>query len=258
MRTPLIATVLLCLASLSRAAEPARSLVPANLCAELAEVPQAAKDKMAESDPELGKGPVKLLPERVALALVAWGRQQGISGLELFTDPGFRGECIYVLSKDVLMAVDKSYDLDLVTYISGKDTEGRPFQMQVLAAGRGRIVGFYDRDVFEYKNDRHDREFKVRGVFSFKAAAYGVLDEVEGLSTSAFLVGELKLKKFEKTGPGKMKVHVGGFVKDFPLRSIERRPGAVGAEAVAEEPAAPAEPAESEALERLEGSESAR
>ena len=140
-----------------------------------------------------------------------------------------REPCTFYLSREALRAVDTAFDLDLLTVIRGKDRTGRDFEMGALLAGHGKLVAFYDRGDIVYRNERQHRDFKLGSRVEFDTPAAGVLDNVHGLCAKVVLLGCVRIRSIVKDGD-KVKVRVGTFTSESPLRPIQAREGAAPAD----------------------------
>jgi hypothetical protein len=208
------------------------SIFPPNVCGTLPAAPAQIRDWVAKVEPELAGAPVRIMTDEAAHDLLERARRAGWSGFEVFSSGLFRGDCVYYFQESTLGSVYSAYELNLLSAIAGTDNRGRPFHMAAMLGGRGRITAVYDRGGIVYRNEQQGREFKLAQVVRFQIPREGVLDPVSGLSTSVFLLGDLQITRFEKAGPGKVKLKVGSFDKDGDLVPIEskrspRRPEAL-------------------------------
>jgi hypothetical protein len=131
---------------------PADPLVPAGLWATLAPPDAATLASLSSRIPGLNAGAVRVLPLDTVDSIFALAAARGLSPLDLFTDAAFRGDAVYYLSPETIAAVFERYEFRMLTPASGRTKDGRPFLLQGLVAGHGRIDALYDLDQFEFTN----------------------------------------------------------------------------------------------------------
>lgn len=188
---------LLLVAALASAA-PSPTVIPERFCAGLPAAGPELDAWVARIDPELGQGPVHVLPEDAALALFERAAEAGWSSVELFTRDVFREPCTLYLSQDVLHAIDERFRLDLLTAVRGEDQRGRDFAMRAMLGGRGRLVALYDRDDIVYWNPREGRDFGLSSRVRLETPARGRLEDIEGLCAHVTLLGCLDIDSLIK------------------------------------------------------------
>jgi hypothetical protein len=208
----------LLLAALSLRAE----VVPEALCENLREADSGVKAWIAQTAPELVQLPVRELPEKTALEIFRRASAAGWGNIDLFTHGVFREPCAFYLSREALRSVDAAFDLNLPTVIRGKDKSGQDFEMAALLAGRGRILLFYDRDGIVYRNEGEQRDFKLASRVEFDTPAPGAIQNIRGLWARVLLFGWVGIRSVVKDGE-KLKVRVGTFTSERPLRPIQAR-----------------------------------
>lgn len=128
------------------------SVVPPGLWATLAAPDAATLAFLSSRIPGLNAGAVRVLPLDAADAMFAAAAAQAQSPLDIFTDPGFRGDGAFYLAPADLAALFERYEIHIVTPPSGTTKDGKPFVMQGLVIGGGRIDALYDRDQFDFDN----------------------------------------------------------------------------------------------------------
>ncbi|MFI5351119.1 MAG: hypothetical protein ACHQ2Z_16365, partial [Elusimicrobiota bacterium] len=133
-------------------AAPTEPLVPADLWSTLAPPDASTLARLSSRIPELNAGAVRVLPLEAIDSIFAAAAARGMSPLDLFTDPAFRGNAVYFLAPETIAAVFERYEFRMLTPASGRTKDGRPFVMEGLVAGGGRIDALYDLDQFEFTN----------------------------------------------------------------------------------------------------------
>jgi hypothetical protein len=136
----------------AQAPAPAQSLVPAGLWETLAAPDAATLAMLTARIPGLNAGAVRVLPYEAIDAVLALAAARALSPLDLFTDPAFRGDNAYYLEPATIAALFQRYEVHMLTPAFGRAKDGKPFVMQGLVAGGGRIDALYDRDQFNFDN----------------------------------------------------------------------------------------------------------
>lgn len=100
--------------------------------------------------------------------------------LDIFTDEAFRKDEAYYVSQAVLDALDLKFVSGTVP-VRGRAEDGKPFQMQGLVAGLGKVQLLFDRSDFTFK-EKKDR-FKVLNNGRVEIGIIGPGDiSIDGLS----------------------------------------------------------------------------
>ena len=99
--------------------------IPEPLCENLPEVRPEVKTWVAQVAPELAQVTVRELPEKTALDLVRRAAAAGLGSVDAFTQGVFWEPCTFYFSREALRAVNKAFDLDLVTVIRGQTRTGK-------------------------------------------------------------------------------------------------------------------------------------
>lgn len=133
-------------------ADSAASGVPPGLWSTLSAPDAATLSWLSSRIPGLNASAVRQLTAADADALFATAAQRAESPLDFFSDPAFRGADVYYIPKDVIAALFSRYEIRVLTPASGTTTNGRPFSMQALVIGGGRIDALYDLNNFSADN----------------------------------------------------------------------------------------------------------
>jgi hypothetical protein len=197
-------------------------VLPERLCENLPEVSPEVKAWVAQVAPELAQVPVRELPAKAALEVFSRAAESGWGGIDLVTHDLFREPCVFHFSREALRSVDAAFDLDLPSPIRGTDKNGQDFAMADLLAGRGKLLTFYDRDGIVYRNNMHERNFRLASRIEFDTPTAGVLDNVHGLCAQVLLFGCVRIRSIVKDGE-KVKVRAGPFTSESPVKVIEAR-----------------------------------
>jgi hypothetical protein len=154
--------------------QPSASLVPAGLWAGLPQPDAATISWLGSRVPGLDPSAVRQMTETGAETVFSAAAARGANGLELFTDAGFRGREVYYLPGDLVATMFSRYLMHTLTPATGVDTNGKPFRMQGLLIGGGKIVVLYDRAVSEFHNpDFNDGTYTVAQTVSQTIAGPG-------------------------------------------------------------------------------------
>ena len=114
-------------------------LFPAGLWESLGAPPAAALALLTRRVPGLDAASVREMPFEQADALARRAEAAGLSGMDLFTDPALLAARVYYLSPETLAKLFARYDLIAAIPFSGKSPDGRPFEMQAMTFGAGRV-----------------------------------------------------------------------------------------------------------------------
>jgi hypothetical protein len=198
---------------------------PVPLCEHLPEVNPEVKAWVALVAPELAQVRVRELPEETVLEVFRRAAASGWGNIDVLTHDAFREQCTFYFSREALRALDAEFDLDLLTVIRAKDTQGHDFEMTAILAGRGKLVVFYDREGIVYRNEGEDRNFKLASRIEFDSPRAGVLENVHGLCAKVLLFGCVRIRSLVKKGD-MLEVRAGTFTSESPLKPIKPRQGA--------------------------------
>jgi hypothetical protein len=130
----------------------AESIVPTWLWATLKAPDAAALAALSSRIPDLKASTVRVLSIGDADALLAAAVRQGLSPLDFFTDPGFRGDAAFFLDQETLATLFARYDIRGLTPASGTTKDGKPFMVRGMVVGGGRIDILYNLDRFSFDN----------------------------------------------------------------------------------------------------------
>lgn len=204
----------------------ADSVVPPGLWATLLPPDAETLASLAKRAPDLDVSSVRVLTPEAAEPIFAQAAAKGLDAMDLFTDVGFRAQISFYLSPDAMQAMFGRYDIRVLTPPSGKTVDDKPFQMQALVIGRGRIDMFYDRDGFTFKNAMFENgRYTVSGRVIQRIQGPGDL-AVEGLSLQKF-VFTAAIRRITKLSPTRNRVDTssGVFMKEVAHKPIVlRRP----------------------------------
>ena len=149
-------------ASAAQALPPVASVVPAGLWATLAAPNAETLAWLSSRIPGLKAGSVRVLPLEAADAMFAAAVAQNESPLDFFTDAGFRGDAVFYLAQADIQTIFKRYEIHVLTSPSGNAKDGKPYAMQALVLGGGRVDALYDRDQFDFDNPLFpDHTYKI-------------------------------------------------------------------------------------------------
>lgn len=131
---------------------PVPSVVPPGLWASLQAPDAATLAWLSSRIPGLDAGAVRVLPLEAADAMFAAAAAQNESPLDFFTDSGFRGQGVFYLAQADIQTIFQRYEIHVLTSPSGTAKDGKPYVMQALVLGGGRVDALYDRDQFDFDN----------------------------------------------------------------------------------------------------------
>ncbi|HXT01226.1 MAG TPA: hypothetical protein VN915_11160 [Elusimicrobiota bacterium] len=134
------------------AAAPLPSVVPAGLYATLKAPDATTLSWLSSRIPGLDAAAVRVLPLAAADAMFAAAADRSESPLDFFTDSGFRGSEIYYIAPADIQTIFSRYEIRVLTAPAGTAKDGKPFAMQALVLGGGRVEALYDRDQFDFDN----------------------------------------------------------------------------------------------------------
>jgi PPE-repeat protein len=199
---------------------PAASVVPPGLWATLAAPDAATLALLSARIPGLDAASVRAITMDAADAIFAAAAKQGLTPLDLFTDSGFCGKPIFYFSPAVVSELFVRYDVRVMTPPSGKDADGKPFAMQALVLGAGRLEALYDRDEIKFDNPIFDNDrFKLLGRVTMTISAPGDM-KIEGVWVKHGIFWP-HIQRVVKTSPteGRVETNLGDRTKpSFPIR----------------------------------------
>ena len=207
------------------ASRPAQAmLVPPSLW-DAAKPPQPADlDLLASRLPGLDPAAVRELSFEEVDPVLMLAVRRGASALDIFTDEGLRGKQVYYLSEQTLDLIYAKYELNSVTPGSGNDIEGRPFHLQALVMGAGRLDLLYDRDKFTYASPEFKNyDYICQSRVTERVRSSGDMS-VEGLQVDTIF--HPKIQRFLKLAPTQVRIevylgkHLGKTNRDWELRPI--------------------------------------
>ncbi len=203
------------------------SLVPAGLWASLPAPDAATLSWLAVRVPGLDAAAVRQMSPDGAEAIFSAAAARGASGLDLFTDAGFRGSEIYYLSGDLVRTMFDRYQMRALTPASGVTVDGKPFRIVGLLIGGGRIRVLYDLGNFEFVNpDFPDGTYTLAGDVDQTIAGPGDLI-VNGVwvHVRVFILGRVtaRIERLTKTGPAEALVTTDHGDRTKPLHPVVRR-----------------------------------
>ena len=200
------------------------SVVPAELWASL---PVPAPEFLAwlvQREPGLDPSAVRQLTPEGAEAIFSAAAARGLSPIDLFTDPGFRGRDVFFIPNAVVEGIFARYELPVLTLASGQDADGRPYRMDALLAGAGRVDALYDR-AFTAGNG-----YFPGYTYNLDARVAQTIDgpgsmSVGGVTVNAFV--RVTLKRMVKSAPSELTIEIdtpfGRQRQTKPVRPIRRR-----------------------------------
>jgi hypothetical protein len=203
-------------------AGPASAVVPAGLWASL-DAPDAATGQwLAGRVPGLDASSVRVLTFAAADALFSAAVARNLTPLDFFTDPAFRAQGVFYLPQETVAALFARYEMHAITPASGTTTDDKPFVMEALLVGNGRIDMLYDQDDFSFRNAVLDND-------RYTLAAR-VTERIEGpgdltLEGVAVKYGILKpiIRRITKISPTEARVDTNFGSRNRPVLPIRRR-----------------------------------
>ena len=206
-------------AQASASAEP---IVPSWLWATLKAPDAATLAGLSARIPELHPGTVRVLPIEAADALLAAAAAQGQSPLDFFTEPAFRDGAAFYLDQATLKALFARYDIRGLTPASGSTTDGRPFFVQGMVVGGGRIDILYNLDRFMFENPGlPGHTYKLADHVIERIQGPGDLT-LEGIWVRFGLLTP-KLSRIVRLSPTKCRVETNHIGLEKPVFTIQRR-----------------------------------
>ncbi len=203
-------------------APTAPSLIPAGLWATLPVPDAGAIALLSGGVPGFNPAAARSLTPEAAENLFAAAVARGSSGLDLFTDPAFRGDEVYFLSQELIQKLFDRYEMRVLTPAYGSTTDGQAFHMIGLAIGRGRIDAFYDLDGFQFNNPFFpDGRYKLAGHVTEIIQGPGDL-EMTGISIHVKIF-QPTIKRIVKISPDSARVETSMGDRVKPLHAIRLR-----------------------------------
>ncbi len=203
----------LILAATLHAAPAAQPLVPPRLWPSLPRASQAV--------PGVPPARVHELTLKAAEQVLGRAVKRGASALDIFTDPGFQTDRLFYLSGDTAQKVFAKYDLHVLTMAAGNAKDGKPFHLQAVLMGAGKIVMLYDRSSFSFKNpDFKGHTFRSEGTVTQTIEGPGAL-KVEGLSVDMML--HPKIRRFVKIDAKTVRVETSMGAQQKDVAPVSKR-----------------------------------
>lgn len=214
-------------AAAAAAAPGEGSVVPADLAASLPTPDATTLGWLVSRIPGLDASAVRLMTPAAADAVFSAAAAEGITGLDLFTDPAFRGRDAHYLPQALVARMFDRYEMRVLTPASGTTIDGRPFRMKGLMIGRGRIDVLYDLDQFSFDNPFFpDGEYKCAAHVVQTINGPGDLS-IDGISVRVSVVLGIKvdaaIQRLVKTGPRQVRVDTDHGSRAKSLSPIVRR-----------------------------------
>ena len=168
--------------------------------------------------PELSGALIRLMPAQTALAILGNAAGKGMSALELFTSDMVREDCAVLIDEEALEEVDAAFDLGLITDLSGKDVNGKPFKTVAFIFGRERLISVHDRGGFSYYHPKFKETFTYQSIVRSHSPRPG-LATVQGIKGPM----GLSVESFRMAAKGTVEVKLGPMSVKRPLPPITRR-----------------------------------
>ena len=207
--------------ALPQAAEPRSteaSLAPSGLWSSLS-APDAAHLAWLDARvPGLDGSAVRELTDGAAENMLLAAAARGLSPLDFFTDPAFRGRETFYIPQALLGRMFGRWEIKVFTPYSGTAEDGVPFHMVGLLLGGGRLEILYDRAEFTFTNPELDNgRYTLQGRVTERIVGPGEL-EISGVW---YHYGILKprIERLKKVSPteGRVDTSLGSRVKPASL-----------------------------------------
>jgi hypothetical protein len=203
-------------------AAPAPAVVPAGLWASLAAPDAATLQWLAGRVPGLDAASVRTLTLEAADALFSAAVAQDLTPLDFFTDPAFRAQGAFYLSRETAAALFARYEMHAITPASGTTTDDKPFVMQALLVGNGRIDMLYDQDDFSFRNPvLDDDRYTLAARVTERIQGPGDLS-IEGVSVKYGILKPI-IRRITKISSTEARVETNFGSRDRPVLPIRRR-----------------------------------
>ncbi|MCX5792573.1 MAG: hypothetical protein NTY45_10250 [Elusimicrobia bacterium] len=130
--------------------------------------------------------------------------------LDVFTAPSLRPGSvdIYYFSKEVLARLEKKYALGALP-VSGVTKDGKPFRLEAIVAGEGRVYFLYDlAGNFSFMDGKDEARVSNSGTVAYQIQGDGDVS-IEGLSGCgclAFFCGCADVQRMTKVSGSRMRV----------------------------------------------------
>ena len=209
-------------ARLPAASEAPASAVPAGLWDRLSAPDAATSSALVRRIPGLDAAVVRTMSPEAAEEVFAVVAARGLTPLDFFTDPAFRGREVYYIPPALLASTFARYDIQALTAVSGRDTDGNPFRMQGLVLGGGRVEALYDRDRITFEHPDFDN-----GLYTLEArVSQGILGpgdmSVSGI-TAHVAFFKARIQRITKISPTEARVQTSKGTRNKPVAPIRRR-----------------------------------
>ena len=209
-------------AAAPEAPETVPSVVPAGLWATLSAPDAATLSFLSSRIPGLNAGAVRVLPLQAADAMFAAAAARAESPLDFFTDSGFRGEGVFYIAQADIQTIFARYEIHVLTSPAGTAKDGKPYAMQALVLGGGRVDALYDKDQFDFENPLFPgHSYKAASLVSQRINGPGDV-AVEGVWVHAGLVTP-KITRVVKLSATEGRVETNYGNRTRPVSAIRRR-----------------------------------
>ncbi len=198
------------------------SIFPAGLWEGLSAPSSPTLAALAAREPGLDPAQVREIGYQAADPVMAAAAARRLTGLDLFSDPALRTPRIFYFSARTLARLFQKYDLRSLNVPAGVDVHGRPFRMDGLLAGDGRVVIFYDRNDFHFANPYYN-DFHYEAESRVVYTILGDADlAVSGLKVDAAVIHP-RITRVVKTSARRMLVETTWGAREKPLWPITLR-----------------------------------
>ena len=198
------------------------SVVPAGLWATLATPDAKTLSWLSSRIPGLNAGSVRVLPLAAADAMFAAAADRSESPLDFFTDSAFRGPEVFYLAQADIQTLFSRYEIHVLTSPSGTAKDGRPYVMQALVLGGGRVDALYDRGQFDFDNPLFPgHSYKISARVTQRINAPGDV-AVEGVWVHAGIVTP-RITRVVKLSATEGRVETNYGSRNQPVTAIRRR-----------------------------------
>lgn len=197
------------------------SPVPADLWSALPPLDAPAAAWVASRIPGADVSSIRVIGPADADAIFAGAVARGMTPLEFFSDPGFRGPGRFYLPGSLIADLFARYEVRVLTPAAGTTTDGHPFAMQALIIGAGRIDALYDTDDFKFDNPLFpDYTYKMSSRVTETISGPGDL-AIEGVWVRAGLVTP-RLQRIVQISPTEARVETNYGDRTKPVSKIRR------------------------------------
>jgi hypothetical protein len=213
------------LAAASAQAAPTGALIAPQLWTTLPAPTTSALDWLSSRLPKLERGAVRELPFETVDKLLADAVARGYSSLDIFSDAGLRepGRIFYISQENAHKAFAK-YRLRSLSMDAATAKDGKPFSLQAIVMGSGKIEMLYDRGGFDFDNpDYKGHHYHSADRVTEIIQGPGDL-KVEGLSVNMLI--HPKIQRFLKISDDKLRIETNWGNQDRPLKPVVLKSGA--------------------------------